>query len=50
MLMMEKFYGLTPFLPTKELKENLETFIENVTMDVWTETMNSTCNIKVRKK
>ena len=52
MLMMERCYNLTPFLPPPtrhwDLTRSLQSFLENVTMPVWDKAMNTSCRVQVR--
>ena len=52
MLMMERCYNLTPFLPPPtrhwDLTRSLQSFLENVTMPVWEKAMSTSCRVQVR--
>ena len=50
LLILEKLYNLKPYLPSVDVKENIETFFQDVTMPVWHSSMNTNCNIQVRRQ
>ena len=53
MMLMEKIFNMTAFFPAPsrhyDVKRNIQSFLENVTMAVWDESLEEKCIFEVRK-
>ena len=53
MILMEQIFNMTAFFPAPtrhfDVKKNIQSFLENVTMAVWEESLNEKCNLEVKR-
>ena len=53
MILMEQIFNMTAFFPAPtrhyDVKKNILSFLENVSMAVWDESLNEKCNLEVKR-
>lgn len=53
MILMEQIFNMTAFFPAPtrhyDVKKNIQSFLENVSMAVWDESLNEKCNLEVKR-
>ena len=53
MILTEQIFNMTAFFPAPtrhyDVKKNIQSFLENVTMAVWEESLNEKCNLEVKR-
>lgn len=53
MILMEQIFNMTAFFPAPtrhyDVKKNIQSFLQNVTMRVLDESLNEKCNLEVKK-